>query len=129
MRDYCSGVLTLKPDPQLLGRGRVDVGVVDDKVHVPGFGQPEDLGANVADADRTERLAHQPDTVVVGLLRPPALAGQPVLDQEFAGLNTCPIFRGHLSSWVPPRKKPRKVLIPKPGPTMAFRNPAAQLTG
>jgi hypothetical protein len=50
--------------------------------HAEGGGEAENLGADIADADRAERAPGQAHADVVELLRPAAGAGQPVLDQE-----------------------------------------------
>ena len=52
-----------------LGRHRlVGEGIMGDELHVEGLGQPEQLGADIADADRAERAADEADAHMLGAL-------------------------------------------------------------
>ena len=62
----------------------IGVGVVGDELHAEGLGEPEHLGADVADAELAERPADQADAHVLVALGPAlgALAGDPVLGRS-----------------------------------------------
>ncbi len=74
-------------DPQLRRDLFVGKRVMSDVFHVEGFGEAEQFGADIADADGAKRTPHQPDAHMLGTLVEPVgtFAGQAVLGHHLAG--------------------------------------------
>ena len=68
--------------PERIDRGLRNIRVAAEQTHVERLRQPEDLGADVANANHSQRAAHQPHAEIIAFLRPAALSNQPVLEKH-----------------------------------------------